>query len=97
MEAIVSHRRNKNYALNYLLKWSDHSKGETWESVKITSDICPQLLKEYNKKLEEEDLKANEVEHKSISSKILQYKFELRYRLKIFYRIQSARAGRDTL
>lgn len=48
VEAIVEHKTEYNKD-KYLIKWKDHSKGETWETARKTISVCPDILAEFIK------------------------------------------------
>lgn len=48
VEAIVGHKI-EHRRHHYLIKWKDHSKGETWESARRTIAVCRDILDEFTK------------------------------------------------
>ncbi|XP_037044139.1 uncharacterized protein LOC119080042 [Bradysia coprophila] len=58
VEAIVSHEKQKNRSIKYLIRWADKSKGETWETKESSLKFCPNLLKPYMEKMEEKEAEA---------------------------------------
>ncbi|KAG4073874.1 hypothetical protein HA402_014079 [Bradysia odoriphaga] len=73
VDAIVSHEMQKNRSIKYLLRWSDTSKGETWETKEAALKFCPNLLKPYIEKMEEKEAEAIAVtailDHKLVDHK----------------------------
>lgn len=61
MDAIVSHEKRRSHTIKYLVRWADKSKQESWETKEKVSNICPDLMKAYNKKMAEDDAEANAV------------------------------------
>lgn len=60
MEAIVSHDKDHGKT-KYLIKWKDHSRGETWESERTALKLCRKLVSKYIEEAEKAKKKANEV------------------------------------
>lgn len=60
VEAIVSYKRQNSHCY-YLIKWKDHSKGETWHLKKTALSLCPALVDRHNEEMKEAKAKALEV------------------------------------